>query len=381
MRKIRRFKALILTLCVLGPIPALAEEAVPTVSAETAILVEAESGQVLFGKDPDKAMKGASTVKIMTALLALEALEPSETVTVRQEWTGCEGSSMYLRAGQELTVRELLTGLLLCSGNDAAQALACLVSGSEEAFVKRMNEKARELGMANAVFTDASGLCAEGHSITARDLALLTGEAMRHPLFRELVSCKTAEAGGQSLRNHNKLLWRDGRVIGVKTGYTRAAGRTLVSAAEDKGMTLICVTLNDPCDWEDHLRLLDWGFRAYAKTDPASLRFSVPVVSGVAETVTAVPAEMPTLLEKSGEALRWVPQLPKFVYAPVRRGDPAGTATAYALDGTEAGSVPLIWEKTVPLAEGAELNFWEKLKWSWYFTCRHSTNPMPYVYY
>ena len=380
MRKIRKFNALLLILTLLLP-SALAAGEAPTVSAETAILLEADSGRVLFCREPDKPMKGASTVKIMTALLALETLDPAESVTVRQEWTGCEGSSMYLRAGQELTVRELLTGLLLCSGNDAALALACLAAGSEEAFVGRMNEKAAALGMENTVFTDASGLCTEGHSVTARDLALLAREAMRDPLFREIVGCKTADAGGQPLRNHNKLLWRDRRVVGVKTGYTRAAGRTLVSAAEENGMTLICVTLNDPCDWEDHLSLLDWGFRSYARVAAEALRFPVPVVSGAAESVCAVPEYQPTLLTKSGEALRWTAQLPRFVYAPVKAGDSAGSATAYAPDGTEVGSVPLVWEESVPLAENAELNFWEKVKWSWYFTCRHSTNPMPYIYY
>ncbi len=381
MRKIRKFNALILILCTLGPCAALAAENATAVSAETVVLMEPGSGQLLFAKDPDKPMKGASTVKIMTALLALEALDPAQTVTVRPEWTGCEGSSMYLRAGQELTVRELLTGLLLQSGNDAAKALACLVSGSEEAFVRRMNEKAGALGMKGTVFADASGLCAEGHVITARDLALLTAEALQDPTFRELVSCKTAEAGGVQLRNHNKLLWRDARVIGVKTGYTRAAGRTLVSAAEADGMTLICVTMNDPCDWEDHLRLLDWGFQTFTKPGIAAWRFSVPAVSGEAETAEAIPAEEPELLMRRGEELRWAPQLPKFVYAPVRAGDPAGLLKGYAPDGTEMASLPLVWAENVPLAEDAELSFWEKVKWSWAFACRHSPNPIPGAYY
>lgn len=288
---------------------------------------------------------------------------------------------MYLRAGQELTVRELLTGLLLCSGNDAALALSCHTAGSEAEFVALMNEKAAELGMRDTVFADASGLKAEGHSITARDLAALTAEAMRQPLFRELVAMKTAEAGGQSIRNHNKLLWIDERVCGVKTGYTRAAGRTLVSAAEANGMTLICVTLNDPCDWQDHRQLLDWGFQSFHCTEAENMRYAVPVVSGEAEAAYAVPDGLPPLVLGPGEELRWECALPQFVYAPVRAGDEAGTLSGYLPDGTKAVSVPLHWETSVSVAEGEELNFWEKLKWSWYYACKHSPAPMQNAFY
>lgn len=381
MRRLRKLNIAILLCALLLSVPARAAEAAPNVSAESAILVEAASGRVLYEKDAEKPMKAASTVKIMTALIALERLDADETVTVRPEWTGAEGSSMYLCAGQELTVKELLTGLLLCSGNDAALALACHTAGSEAEFVALMNAKATELGMEHTVFADASGLKAEGHSITARDLATLTAEAMRQPLFREIVAMKTAEAGGQSIRNHNKLLWMDERVCGVKTGYTRAAGRTLVSTAEANGMTLICVTLNDPCDWEDHKRLLDWGFRRFSRPDTGKLRYSVPVVSGEAETVCAVPDELPPIVLEAGEELRWEAALPPFVYAPVYAGDEAGSLNGYLPDGTKAVSAPLRWEASVPVAEGEELNFWEKLKWSWYFACRHGPAPMQNAFY
>lgn len=381
MRRLRKLNIGIFICAFLLAGPARAAETAPDVSAESAILVEAASGRVLFEKDAEKPMKAASTVKIMTALVALEQLDPEERVTVRPEWTGAEGSSMYLRAGQELTVKELLAGLLLCSGNDAALALSGHAAGSEAEFVALMNEKAAELGMQDTVFSDASGLKAEGHSITAKDLAILTAEAMKQPLFRELVAAKTAEAGGQSIRNHNKLLWMDERVCGVKTGYTRAAGRTLVSAAEANGMTLICVTLNDPCDWQDHQRLLDWGFQSFHCPETENMRYSVPVVSGDAETADAVPDELPPLLLDADEELRWECALPKFVYAPVHAGDEAGTLNGYLPDGTEAVSVPLRWEASVPLAEGEELDFWEKLKWSWFFACRHSPAPMQNAFY
>lgn len=380
MRSLRKVNICILLCAVLLSVPVRAEAA-PMISAEAAILVEAASGQVLYEKEADRPMKAASTVKIMTALVALEHLEPAESVTVRSEWTGAEGSSMYLRAGQEISVRELLTGLLLCSGNDAAVALACAAAGSEETFTAWMNGKAAALGMENTVFADASGLRADGHSITARDLATLTAEAMQQPLFREIVSAKTAEAGGQSLRNHNKLLWMDERVCGVKTGYTRAAGRTLVSCAESGGMTLICVTLNDPDDWQDHLRLLDWGFGNFRCPDAGGLRFSVPVVSGEGETAEAVPDALPPLLISAGEDIRWEANLPSFVYAPVYAGDDAGTLNGWLPDGTKAVSVPLRWETSIPLAADEELDFWEKLKWSWYYACRHSPASVQYAFY
>ena len=381
MRRLRRAEISILLIALLLTVPVGAAEAAPAVSAESAILVEAASGCVLFEKDAEKPMKAASTVKIMTALLAMERLNPHETVTVRPEWVGAEGSSMYLRSGQEVSVRELLTGLLLCSGNDAALALACHAAGSEEAFVRQMNEKAAALGMQSTVFADASGLKAEGHSITARDLATLTAEAMKQPLFRELAAMKTGEAGGQPVRNHNKLLWMDERVCGVKTGYTRAAGRTLVSAAESNGMTLICVTLNAPDDWQDHLRLIGWGFTCFCRPEAGEQRYSVPVISGEAETATAIPDEVPSLLMKADEALRWEPELPKFVYAPIRAGDEAGCLNGYLPDGTKAVSVPLRWESSVPLAEGEALDFWEKLKWSWFYACKHSPAPLQNAFY
>ena len=381
MRRLRKLKIGILLCALLLTVPARAGDAAPPVSAASAILVEAASGRVLSEKDADRPMKGASTVKIMTALVVLERLDPEETVTVRPEWTGAEGSSMYLRAGQELTVKELLTGLLLSSGNDAALALSCYTAGSEEAFVRLMNERAAELHMKNTVFADASGLKAEGHSITARDLAVLTEEALKQPVFRELVSLKTAEAGGQSLRNHNKLLWMDGRVCGVKTGFTRAAGRTLVSAAEENGMTLICVTLDDPCDWQDHMSLLSWGFERFRVPDTGELHWSVPVVSGETDTVNAVPDELPPMVLEADETLRWEAALPKFVYAPVFTGDEAGTLNAFLPDGTRAASVPLRWAATVPVAAGEELDFWEKLKWSWYYACRHSPAPLQNAFY
>ena len=360
------------------PASARAAEA-PEVSAEAAVVAELETGRVLYEVNGHRPMKAASTVKILTGLLALENLDPAAEVTVRPEWTGREGSSMYLRAGETVTVSDLLYGLLLVSGNDAAMALACAVSGSEEAFVERMNARARELGMADSVFTDASGLRAEGHQVTARDMAALACAAMKNPHFRAIVSTKTAVAAGRTMQNHNKLLWRCEGAVGVKTGYTKAAGRTLVSCAERDGLTLVCVTLNAPRDWEDHEALLDWGFGEYAAADPAEQAFSLPVVSGVSDEAKVRAAGGRVLLPREGT--RWAAALPPFVYAPVTAGEEAGTLRCLDEKGEVLWEGPLRVETGVALDETQKLSFWEKLRWAWRFACRHSAGYPQYVFY
>lgn len=237
--------------------------AAPGISAQKAILSDAASGQVLFARDADSKSLIASTTKIMTALIICEQCDLDETVRIPKEAVGIEGSSVYLREGEELTVRELLYGLMLRSGNDAAVALALHCAGSVEAFSEKMNEKAAELGMKNSHFCNPHGLDAEGHYSTARDLSLLAAAAMENESLREITSTKSISFGQRSLQNHNKLLWRYEGAIGVKTGYTKAAGRILVSAAERGGRRLICVSINAPDDWRDHTALLDYGYSCF----------------------------------------------------------------------------------------------------------------------
>ena len=361
------------------PCPALGAEA-PEVHAEAAVVAELETGRILYEKNGGKAMKAASTVKILTGLLALEKLDKAAEITVQPEWTGLEGSSMYLRAGQTVTVSELLYGLLLVSGNDAALALACAAAGSEEAFVELMNARASELGMTDSVFVDCSGLKAEGHQVTARDMAVLACEAMKNPEFRAVVSTKTAQAAGQTLRNHNKLLWSCEGAVGVKTGYTKAAGRTLVSCAEREGLTLVCVTLNDPEDWADHSALLDWGFGAYKAADPSEMSWQVSVVSGLRPEAT-VKIDHSGRLLLPGEGVRWETSLPPFVYAPVEAGAEAGTVRCLDGEGKTLYELPLRFGEDVPLDEAQKLSFWEKLRWAWRFACRHSAGYPQYVFY
>ena len=374
----RRSIALLLIFTLL-PGPVRGAEA-PAVSAEAAAVAELETGRILYEKNGDRPMKAASTVKILTGLLALEALDPAREVTVLPEWTNQEGSSMYLKPGQVCTVGDLLRGLLLASGNDAALALACTVSGSEEAFVDLMNRRAKELGMKDSVFADASGLKAEGHRVTARDMAVLGCAAMKNPEFRAIVSARSAEAAGQALRNHNKLLERYEGAIGVKTGYTKAAGRTLVSCAERDGLTLVCVTLNDPEDWDDHISLLDWGFGQYAYADPAQMEWRISVVGGTAPEVTLRPADCGRMLLPR-EGVRWEAALPGFVYAPVAAGEEPGFLCCLDGEGNILCRLPLRCGEDVALDESQKLGFWEKLRWAWLFACRHSAGCPQYVFY
>ncbi len=287
---------------------------------------------------------------------------------------------MYLKPGQVCTVGDLLRGLLLASGNDAALALACTVSGSEEAFVDLMNRRARELGMKDSVFADASGLKSEGHRVTARDMAVLGCAAMKNPEFRAIVSARSAEAAGQTLRNHNKLLERYEGAVGVKTGYTKAAGRTLVSCAERQGLALVCVTLNDPKDWDDHAALLDWGFARFVSADPAQLEWRLSVVSGTAPEVTVRPGGCGRVLLPR-EGARWEASLPGFVYAPVNAGEEAGFLRCLDGEGNVLCRLPLYYAEDVALDPAQKLGFWEKLRWAWLFACRHSAGYPQYVFY
>jgi len=237
-----------------------------SVSAKAAIVVENSSGKVLFAKNADERLPMASTTKIMTAICTIENTRTDSLITVADEAVGIEGSSIYLAKDEKITVRDLLYGMMLNSGNDAATALAIETSGSVEEFARLMNETAKRIGAKNTNFVNACGLYDDNHYTTAYDLALITSYALKNPLFAEIVSSKTAKiTNGDNgyprvLRNHNKLLNLFDGCIGVKTGYTKKCGRCLVSAAERDGVTLTCVTLNAPDDWNDHTALLNYGF-------------------------------------------------------------------------------------------------------------------------
>ncbi len=239
------------------------------VSAESAIVIDANSKRVLFEKNGYSKRPMASTTKIMTALVAIEKLELDSVVTVSPFAAETEGSSIWLSPGEHMTVEDLLYGLMLASGNDAATALAEHTAGSVEAFTLLMNEKAHKIGALNTNFTNPHGLPDDNHYTTAYDLALIGANAIHNPLFRTICQTKTKTISwegsqwNRSLSNHNKLLKMYDYAIGIKTGFTKKAGRCLVSAAEKDGQLLIAVTLSAPDDWNDHIRMLDYCFDKY----------------------------------------------------------------------------------------------------------------------
>ena len=224
-------------------------------SSDAAVLIDAKSGAVLYSKNADKRLPMASTTKIMTALVVIENSHPEDIVKVSQTAAGVEGSSIYLEAGESISVNDLLYGLLLESGNDAATALAEGVFGSVENCCRVMNERAKSMGLVNTNFTNPHGLDDENHYTTAYELSLIAKSAMKNDLFRSIVGTKSYVTSGENVRyfsNHNRLLKSFEGAVGVKTGYTSRSGRCLVSASSRGGEEYIAVTLNDRDDWNDH---------------------------------------------------------------------------------------------------------------------------------
>ena len=325
------------------------------VSARGAVLLEAGSGDVIFGQNQHARLPMASTTKIMTALVALECLPTDTVVTVTAESVGVEGSSIYLTEGEQLTLEQLLYALLLESANDAATAIAVAVGGSVEGFAALMNEKATELGLTGTHFVNPHGLDHEDHYTTAYELAVIAATALENPVFREICATERmtiplrGEEGVRLLLNHNRLLDSYEGCIGVKTGYTKKTGRCLVSAASREGVTLIAVTLNAPDDWRDHTAMLDYGFGLYRSVtlcEPAFYSAPLWVVNGTREYVMAEnTASLAVVLRRDHGAVTCVVELPRFVFAPVRSGMPLGFLRFYEelRDGSrrELGCVPL----------------------------------------
>lgn len=325
--------------------------AAPEISAKAAIVIHADTREPVFELNADARMLIASTTKIMTSLVVLENCALDETVEVDSRSAGKEGSSMYLRAGEKYTVEELLYGLMLASGNDAASALAIHVAGSEEDFASLMNEKAAALGMADSHFQNPHGLDDEGHYSTARDMARLAAYAMENADFERIVSSRSASVHGVSIYNHNRLLSEYPGCIGVKTGYTMAAGRTLVSCAERDGTRFICVTLCDRDDWRDHSNLYDWAFENYEYRELLSseTQFHVAAVNA-AEPYAQVcaPEGAYALLERGAEVDVQL-ELPPFVIAPVRAGETAGRVV-YTSGGETVCEAPLVYADDIEIA-------------------------------
>ena len=371
-----RAAALGLSLCLVGALCPVARAAGPEVSAQSAVVLTADTGTVLFEKDGHTPRPVASTTKIMTALLALEAAQEQgdPLVDITQEMVAVEGSSMGLQAGDSISLTGLAAGMLLASGNDAANAAALYLDGSLESFAARMNQRAAALGMEDTHFVTPSGLDGEdaqglGHLSTAYDMALLAQVALEDQAFRQLCSSPSlavefAEPVKRvTYTNHNKLLAQYQGCVGVKTGFTKEAGRCLVSAAERDGALLIAVTLNAPNDWEDHTALLDYGF---SQVEPYQLaggdvRLTVPVVGSPVEVVSLRGSNggEVTLPLGQGAQVERVVRVPKFLYAPVEAGEQVGEICWY-LEGQLLGSAPLTAAGAAPLQEKAP-SLWERL--------------------
>ncbi len=247
-------------------------------SAKSIVLLEADSGEVVFEKNARISAPMASTTKIMTAIVVLENCELDKKFVIPKEATNIEGSSVYLHEGETLTVRELLYALLLESANDSAVALAYATSGDVDEFVSLMNEKATSLGLTSTHFDNPHGLDSKSHYTSAYELAKISAYAMKNPQFKEIVSTYKKiiplndGEGKRVLINHNKLLRLYDGANGIKTGFTKKSGRCFVSSAERDGVRLICASLNAPDDWNDHMKLFDYGFEKYE-----SLKFASPL--------------------------------------------------------------------------------------------------------
>ena len=318
----------------------------PEISAASAVVMEAGSGRILYEKDAESQRLIASVTKLLTALTALETgHSPQEVVEIQPSDTGIEGSSIYLRAGERLRLETLLYGMLLQSGNDAATAVARYCAGSVEAFAGEMNALAGELGMADSHFTNPSGLNEAEHYSTALDLARLARACLNNETLAQIAATRSITLEGRTFVNHNKLLWRYPGCVGLKTGYTEKAGRTLVSAASRDGMTLIAVTLDAPNDWADHTALLDWGFDTFHLTtlvEEGAQVTTLPTWGSLSPwaEVTAGRAVMFPLAE--GEAPEEMLALEETeLTAPVAAGCCVGELRFF-LEGKEIGAAPLV---------------------------------------
>ncbi len=318
------------------------------ISALSAVLYCADSGEVLYEKAAYEKRPIASITKIMTAVLALEAEDREVTFTYDMI---AEGSSMYLKVGEVIRLSELVKGMMMVSGNDAANAIAVSVAGSKEKFADRMNEKARQLGMRDTHFVTPSGLDDEQHYSTAYDMALLCSYAMKNRQFRAIVSQKSMsvsfvqpENKKQVYVNHNKLLSLYEGCIGIKTGFTRKAGRTLTSCAERNGVRLIAVTLNDGDDWNDHMALYDSGFAMVEKVTLWNEEAYIPVVGSRKQQIRVMPQESCSAVLKKGSRVVRHLVMPHFVYAPVQKDSVVGKVQFF-LDGK------MITESTLTAAE------------------------------
>ena len=362
--------ALCVALCFVFPVSVKANDK-PEISAKAYVLYCVESGDIILSKNENERMKPASTTKLMTVLLTLEQAAKNDSIVTFTDKMQAEGSSMYLREGDKVRLSDLAVGMMMASGNDAANAAALTIGGSFERFAQLMNARAEEIGMSNTHFVTPSGLDDDNHYSTAHDMALLMAQGLENREFASLTSRKSAAVSFISpenkritYANHNRLLRLYEGCIGGKTGYTSAAGRCLVSAARRDGLTLICVTLSDKNDWNDHIAMYDYGFGQYScyRGAEEELCLDVPCVGGESDSVTAMSEGGNVIVcdGKNADKVEKKIYLDSFVYAPVSEGDVIGRIDC-VLDGEVLRSIPLTAVQDVK-ARKVKKSFIKKIK-------------------
>lgn len=342
------------------------------VSANASILMCVDNGEVLFEKNADKKLPMASTTKIMTAILALEAASADDTVVTFTKEMIAEGSSMYLKIGDEVHLSDLAKGLMAASGNDAANAIALTVGKSYEGFAEMMNRRASQLGMTSTHFVTPSGLNDDNHYSSARDMAVLMAYAMENEQFREITQQKSVKVDfvkpenySNTYQNHNRLLSIYDYCIGGKTGFTKAAGRCLVTCAKKDGVTLVAVTLNAPNDWDDHIKLYNYGFDRLTRVefDDTKQEYTVDAVGCPVNSVRvrAKGVEFAIVEKSMTDKLEKKVLLPHFIYAPYKAGQKVGEVV-YLLDGVELAKCDIVLTEEIKTEEKSDNGFWSFLK-------------------
>lgn len=294
-------------------------------SAKAAITIEAQTGISLYEKNADEQLPMASTTKIMTALVALENADINQTFTVSETACKVEGTQIGLLAGDQISLNDLLHMLMMKSANDAAQTIAENISGSLEAFAELMNERAKQMGLTHTHFENPHGLPSDNHYTTARELALIAAEALKNDTFAQIVSTKKKKLDyhGLVIENSNRLLSSYEYTTGVKTGFTKAAGRCLVTSAKKDGATLINVTLDDGNDWQDHTEMFEEGFRrvsSYTLYEAGQYSITVPVLNGTHPARFTNPEPVYGVCI-DGQKIEYIPTdcLPQSLYAPIQK--------------------------------------------------------------
>ena len=345
-----------------------------SLSAKSAILINALTNEVVYEKNAYEKRGMASTTKIMTALLTIERGNLHKTYVAKDEDVRIEGTSIGLKAGDRITLETLVQGMLLESGNDAANVSARVIGKSREKFVSLMNQKAKELGMEDTKFKNPSGLTEEGHFSTAYDMALLGSFAIKNKQFRDICSQSSIRVSygnpeyQRTFKNHNKLLNSVEGAFGIKTGFTKASGRCLVSAAERDGVTLIAVTLSAPDDWNDHKKLFEYGFEKVKiyEMDFDTEKIELDVVGSDNKKI-GVKLKNKLIYTAIDEEMNpeTVVLCDKFLYSGVKKGDRVGCVKVFSENGKYLCESDLVSTENAPTnftEKEKEMSFFDKIK-------------------